>query len=200
MRRSRVEVTTITEITNFYIFPQLMGTGKHIGAGCRHLVICRILKQSHETRSSVIECRQWPLTASPWILLQSWLCRRGFWQLLSRLKHFSGTCLSALVMGTPKTGRLLWLRMRAKRTELPYLKNVKYKVLLGMEENKRRFWVCFVLCCVCVRKSLLAHRMDPGGQGKRQCAKLVKYIHIQMPKPQVSAASGHKHLLRSALL
>lgn len=66
-----------------------------------------------------------------------------------------------------------------KENRATVLKECEIQSIFGTEENKGNFWVCFITCRAYLRNSLLVHYMGPGGQGKRQCAMLVKYFHIQ---------------------
>lgn len=66
-----------------------------------------------------------------------------------------------------------------KEDRATVLKECEIQSILGTEENKGNFWVSFITCRVYLRNSFLVHYMAPGGQGKRQCAMLVNYFHIQ---------------------
>lgn len=109
-------------------------------------------------------------------LKSSSLCRRGFWQLLSRMKLVSCTCLSASLMEPSKTGWLPWrLRMwTIKEGRATVFKEHGTQNASWDGREKTEASVCFILCWVYVRTSQLVHGMHHVGQGRKQCASACK--------------------------
>lgn len=146
MRRCFFQVTTGQEMlpsfTSFYIFPQLTRTGKYIWAGCWHLVICRVLKQS----PGALKQDNWTQTVIPGctsmhptmkFALQKRILAASVQEEAFQLRLSQG-----FANGDLKDRMASLERLWAKRAEL--LWNTVCFLEGKQKQNKTNFWVCLI--------------------------------------------------------